>query len=68
MAASQVRWGLEVLNGAVSVPSWKSKPSWYLVATDDRMIPPGAPRAMSRRAGSTAVEVPGSQALSRQVC
>lgn len=68
MAASQVPWGLEALNGAVSVPAWKSKPSWYLVATDDRMIPPDAQRAMSRRAGSTTVEVPGSHDLSRQVC
>lgn len=45
MANSQVPWGLAALNGAVSEPAWKSKPSWYLVATDDRMIPPVAQRA-----------------------
>jgi pimeloyl-ACP methyl ester carboxylesterase len=55
--------GLDALNGAVTEPSWKAKPSWYLVATDDKMIPPDAQRAMSKRAGSTVVEVPGSHAV-----
>jgi len=63
MADSQVPWGVEALAGAVSAPAWKSKPSWYLVATDDRMIPPDAQRAMSKRAGSTVVEVAGSHAI-----
>jgi pimeloyl-ACP methyl ester carboxylesterase len=63
MANSQVPWGLAALNGAVTQPAWKSKPSWYLVATDDRMIPPAAQRAMSSRAGSSVVEVKGSHAV-----
>jgi pimeloyl-ACP methyl ester carboxylesterase len=63
MADAQVPWGLEALNGAVSEPAWKKKPSWYLVATDDRMIPPDAQRAMSKRAGATVVEVAGSHAV-----
>lgn len=63
MADSQVPWGLEALNGAVTLPAWKAKPSWYLVATDDKMIPPDAQRAMSTRAGSTVVEVKGSHAV-----
>ncbi|MEU2617774.1 alpha/beta hydrolase [Streptomyces sp. NPDC007157] len=63
MADSQVPWGLDALNGAVSEPAWRVKPSWYLVATDDRMIPPPAQRAMSERAGSTVVEVPGSHSV-----
>ena len=63
MADSQVPWGLDALNGAVTNPAWKTKPSWYLVATDDRMIPPDAQRAMSRRAGSTVVETKGSHAV-----
>ncbi len=63
MADSQVPWGLEALNAAVSEAAWRSKPSWYLVSTDDRMIPPPAQRAMSERAGSTVVEVPGSHAI-----
>jgi len=63
MADSQVPWGLDALNGAVTEPAWRAKPSWYLVATDDRMIPPPAQRAMSERAGSTVVEVPGSHAV-----
>jgi pimeloyl-ACP methyl ester carboxylesterase len=63
MADAQVPWGLEALNGAVSSPAWRTKPSWYLVATDDRMIPPPAQRAMAERAGSTTTEAPGSHAI-----
>jgi pimeloyl-ACP methyl ester carboxylesterase len=63
MASSQVPWGVAALSGAVSTPAWKTKPSWYLVATDDKMIPPPAQRAMSKRAGSTVVEVKGSHAV-----
>ena len=63
MADSQVPWGLEALNGAATAPAWKTKPSWYLVSTDDKMIPPDAQRAMSKRAGSTVVEVKGSHAV-----
>ena len=63
MADLQVPWGLEALEGAVTTPAWKSRPSWYLVATDDRMIPPDAQRAMSERAGSIVTEVGGSHAV-----
>jgi pimeloyl-ACP methyl ester carboxylesterase len=63
MAESQVPWGLEALNGTVTEAAWKTKPSWYLVATDDHMIPPDAQRFMSRRAHATVVETPGSHAL-----
>ena len=63
MADSQVPWGLDALNGAVTDPAWKTKPSWYLVATDDKMIPPDAQRAMSKRAGSTVVEAKGSHSV-----
>lgn len=63
IADSQVPWGLDALGGAVSEPAWKSKPSWYLVATDDKMIPPDAQRAMAKRAGATTVESKGSHAV-----
>jgi len=63
MADSQVPWGVGALSGAVSEPAWRGKPSWYLVATEDRMIPPPAQRAMSERAGATEVEVAGSHAI-----
>jgi pimeloyl-ACP methyl ester carboxylesterase len=63
MADSQVPWGVEALSGTISKPAWKTKPSWYLVATDDRMIPPPAQRFMSERAGSTVVESAGSHAI-----
>ena len=63
MANSQVPWGVQALEGKVSEASWKSKPSWYLVATDDRMIPPPAQQFMSKRAGSTVVESKGSHCV-----
>jgi pimeloyl-ACP methyl ester carboxylesterase len=63
MADSQVPWGLEALNGAVTEPAWRTKPSWYLVSTEDKMIPPDAQRVMSKRAGSTVVEASGSHAI-----
>jgi pimeloyl-ACP methyl ester carboxylesterase len=63
MADSQVPWGVEALGGAVSDPGWRGKPSWYLVATDDRMIPPPAQRAMAERAGASVTEVSGSHAV-----
>jgi pimeloyl-ACP methyl ester carboxylesterase len=63
MADSQVPWGVEALGGAVTAPAWKTRPSWYLVATEDKMIPPDAQRAMSKRAGATVIEVKGSHAV-----
>jgi pimeloyl-ACP methyl ester carboxylesterase len=63
MADSQVPWGVNALSGAVTEPAWKSKPSWYLVATEDKMIPPPAQRQMSKRAGATVTEAAGSHAI-----
>jgi pimeloyl-ACP methyl ester carboxylesterase len=63
MADSQVPWGVAALQGTVSVPAWKFKPSWYLVAADDKMIPPAAQRSMAGRAHATVVESPGSHAV-----
>ena len=63
MADSQVPWGVDALGGHISQPAWRIKPSWYLVATDDRMIPPPAQRAMADRAGATVSEVAASHSL-----
>ena len=63
MADSQVPWGVAALAGAVTEPAWKSKPSWYLVATEDKMIPPSAQRQMATRAGATVAEAAGSHAI-----
>ncbi len=63
MADSQVPWGANALGGTISEASWRIKPSWYLVAADDRMIPPPAQRAMSERAGATVTEVPASHSV-----
>jgi len=63
MADSQVPWGVEALTGTITQPAWKTKPTWYMVTTEDRMIPPAAQRFMSQRAGATVVEVAGSHAI-----
>ena len=63
MADSQLPWSVDALTGAISKPAWGVKPSWYLIATDDRMIPPPAQRAMAERAGATTAESPGSHSV-----
>jgi pimeloyl-ACP methyl ester carboxylesterase len=63
MADSQVPWGVDALSGTIDEPAWRTKPSWYLITTEDRMIPPPAQREMSERAGSTVVEAAGSHAI-----
>ena len=63
MADSQVPWGVDALGGTISEAAWRSKPSWYLVATDDRMIPPPAQRSMAERAGATVVEAAASHSI-----
>jgi pimeloyl-ACP methyl ester carboxylesterase len=63
MADSQVPWGVEALSGTITEPAWKTKPSWYLMVTEDKMIPPVAQRAMAKRAGAAVVEVKGSHAI-----
>jgi pimeloyl-ACP methyl ester carboxylesterase len=63
MADSQVPWGVDALGGTIKQAAWRTKPSWYLVTTEDKMIPPPAQRFMAKRAGSTVVEVKGSHAI-----
>jgi pimeloyl-ACP methyl ester carboxylesterase len=63
MGDSQVPWGLDALNGMVTSAAWRSKRSWYLIATEDRMIPPDAQRFMAKRAEATTIEVKGSHAI-----
>ena len=63
MADSQVPWGVPALAGAISKPAWKGKPSWYVIAMEDKTIPPDAQRAMAKRAGSTVAETKGSHAI-----
>ena len=63
MADAQVPWGVNALNGTISEPAWRTRPSWYLLTTDDKMIPPAAQRLMAKRAGATVVEVKSSHAV-----
>ncbi len=63
MANSQVPWGMHAYDGAITQPAWKAKPSWYLVVTEDRMIPVAAQRTMAKRANATVTEAKGSHAI-----
>jgi pimeloyl-ACP methyl ester carboxylesterase len=63
MADSQVPWSVDALGGQVTDPAWRTKPSWYMITTEDRMIPPAAQRTMSQRAGSTVAEVAASHSV-----
>lgn len=63
LADSQVPWGVAALSGSISEPAWRSKPSWYLIATEDHMIPPPAQRQMATRAGATIAEAAASHAV-----
>jgi pimeloyl-ACP methyl ester carboxylesterase len=63
MADSQVPWGVDALGGTITEPAWRAKPSWYMVTTEDKMIPPPAQRTMSARAGSTVTEVAASHSV-----
>jgi pimeloyl-ACP methyl ester carboxylesterase len=63
MADSQVPWGVEALSGAVTSPAWRVKPSWYLVASEDKMIPPAAQRMMAARAGAHVSEAAASHSI-----
>lgn len=63
LADAQQPWGVQAFAGAVTAAAWKTKPSWYLVATEDSMIPPEAQRGMARRAGAMVAEVPSSHAV-----
>ena len=63
MADSQVPWGVNAVGGTISEAAWKTKPTWYLLTTEDRMLPPDAQRLMSKRASATVVEVKSSHAV-----
>jgi pimeloyl-ACP methyl ester carboxylesterase len=63
LADAQVPWGRDAMAEAVTTPAWRTKPSWYLVATDDQMIPPSDQRAMALRTGATTAEISASHAV-----
>ncbi|WP_328676530.1 alpha/beta fold hydrolase [Streptomyces sp. NBC_00343] len=63
LADAQVPWGLDAVGGTITEPAWRTKPSWYLVTTEDRMIPPAVQHQMAERAGATVAEADGSHAI-----
>jgi pimeloyl-ACP methyl ester carboxylesterase len=56
VAATQRPATIGALNEPSGVPAWRTIPSWYLIGSRDRIIPPSAERAMAKRAGSTIIE------------
>jgi pimeloyl-ACP methyl ester carboxylesterase len=60
MAQSQVPISTDSFTSKITTPAWKTKPSWYMVATEDRSINPDNERRMARRANATTVEVKAS--------
>ena len=60
MYAVQQPLAASAFGDVMGVPAWKSQPAWYLVATNDEAIPPGAERQFAARMGATTVEVPSS--------
>lgn len=63
MSIVRAPWGVAAGSGTISEPPRRTKPTWYLIATDDRMIPPEAQCVMAKRAGATVVEVKASHAF-----
>lgn len=63
MAVSQVLISADSFTSQIKSPAWKSKPSWYMVATDDRMINPEQERKMAKRANAKVVEVKASHSV-----
>ena len=62
MAAALRPWSAAALGAESGPPAWKSVPSWYLLGTEDKAIPPATQRFMAERAGSTVEEAPASHA------
>lgn len=60
MAATQRPFDLAILEELSGPPAWRTIPSWYLIATEDRAIPPATQRFMADRAGATTAEVRAS--------
>ena len=63
MADAQVPWNVAAPAAAITEASWRTKPSWYLVTTEDHMIPPSAQRTMAGRIGATQSEVTASHSV-----
>jgi pimeloyl-ACP methyl ester carboxylesterase len=63
MADAQVPWGIEAIAGKITEAAWKAKPVYFLLATEDRMVPPALQREMAERARAEITEVTSSHAV-----
>jgi pimeloyl-ACP methyl ester carboxylesterase len=63
MGAAQLPWGLQAVHTKVDRVAWKAKPTYYMVASEDHMIPPTAQRNMARRSGAKVAELKSSHAM-----
>jgi pimeloyl-ACP methyl ester carboxylesterase len=62
LAAVQKPVAKKCFGTPVGAPAWKSKPSWFLVSTEDRFVNPDLERFMAMRMGAATIEVPSSHA------
>jgi len=63
MAVAQLPWGLKAVQTKIDRVAWKTKPSHFMVTSDDHMIPPTAQRTMARRSGAKVAELKSSHAV-----
>ena len=63
MAAAQVPWGLAAVQTKITNPAWKQKPAYFMLTTQDHMIPPVLQRAGAKRAGAQLREIESSHAV-----
>jgi pimeloyl-ACP methyl ester carboxylesterase len=63
LIATQVPTSIAAMKGEVTTPAWKSKPSWYIIAANDRAISPDLEAAQAKKIGATTTTVPSSHVI-----
>ena len=63
LAATQVPTNIAALKAEVSAPAWKSKPSWYIIAANDRTISPELEAAEAKKIGATTTTAQSSHVI-----
>jgi pimeloyl-ACP methyl ester carboxylesterase len=63
LTATQTPVSVAAMKAEVTVPAWKSKPSWYIIAANDRAISPDLEAAQAKRIGATTTTVPSSHVI-----
>jgi pimeloyl-ACP methyl ester carboxylesterase len=63
MAAAQVPWGLDAVQTKTTVTAWRTKPTYFMITTQDRMIPTSIQRKMAARAQAKSTDIASSHAV-----